>query len=192
VAHALFHFGVYSVLILAGAAPLCAQAPLRPATINAQAAILSTKEGRQATEELSARVSVRKQALEKRQQDLAALQSRLRAGSATMGQAAREKVISDIDANTKSWNHDSQEFNDDVQQEQGKIMNTVGGKLLALVEKYALEHSISFVADVSNPNTPIIWADPALDITNDLIKLYDQTHPVTPATPPAPPASKKQ
>ena len=97
---------------------MCAQteAPGKPATINMQAAILSTKEGQQATQELAARVNTRKQALEKRQQDLAALQSRLRAGSTTMHQAARDKLIGDIDARTKEWNRDSQDFNDEVQQ----------------------------------------------------------------------------
>ena len=176
---------------------MCAQteAPGKPATINMQAAILSTKEGQQATQELAARVNTRKQALEKRQQDLAALQSRLRAGSTTMPQAARDKLIGDIDARTKEWNRDSQDFNEEVQQEEGKIMDEVGQKMLALVEKYALQHNIFLVADVSNPRSPVVWAEPSLDITNDIIKLYDQTHPPTPATPPAPPAApatKKQ
>jgi len=186
---------IYAALVLAGARVIYAQAPVptKPATINVQAAILSTKEGQQSTQDLSAKVSTRKQALEQRQSNLAQLQSRLRAGSATMSQAARDKLIADIDAQTKAWNRDSADFNAEVQAEEGKIMNDVGQKMLPLIEKYALLHGIILVADVSNPQSPVVWADPSLDITNEIIKMYDQTYPLAPAAPPAtPPAAKKQ
>lgn len=182
---------VYAGLVLAGAMVVCAQtqAPTKLATINVQAAILSTKEGQQATQDLAGRFNPRKQALEKKQADLATLQSRMRAGSATMTPAAKDKLIGDIDTQTKAWNRDSADFNSEVQQEEGKIMNEVGHKMLAVIEKYALLHSIILVADVSNPQSPVMWADPSIDITNDIIKLYDETNPVAPAAPP-PPAKK--
>ncbi|SPF55277.1 Outer membrane chaperone Skp (OmpH) [Candidatus Sulfopaludibacter sp. SbA4] len=185
---------ISAALVLAGARVICAQAPAptKPATINVQAAILSTKEGQQSTQDLSARVSARKQALEQRQSNLAQLQSRMRVGSATMSQAARDKLIADIDAQTKAWNRDSADFNTEVQAEEGKIMNDVGQKMLPLIEKYALLHGILLVADVSNPQSPVVWADPSLDITNEIIKMYDQTYPPAPATPPATPPTKKQ
>jgi len=184
-------------LILAGTAVVCAQTQTatKPASINIQAAILSTKEGQQATQDLSAKFSSRKQALDKRQADITALQSRLRAGSATMTPAAKDKLIGEIDARTKDWNRDSADFSTDVQQEETQAMSAIGRRMLAIIEKYALQHGILLVADVSNPQTPLIWADPTIDITNDIIKLYDETHPpVTAATPPAapPPAAKKQ
>lgn len=160
---------------------------MKPASINVQAAILSTKEGQQATQEVAARFSSRRQALEKRQQDLAALQSRMRAGSATMSQAAKDKLIGDIDAQTKAWNRDSADFNAEVQQEEGKLINEIGQRMLAIIERYALQHGICLVADVSNPRTPLIWADPSVDITSDIVKLYDEAHPPVPATPPAAP-----
>ena len=182
---------VYQALILAGARWLCAQAPAapsKPATINVQAAILATKEGQQSTQELANKFNARKQALEKRQSEIAALQAKMRSGSATMGQAAREKLISDIDTQTSQWNRDSADFNEEVQQEEGKVMNEVGQKMLPLIEKYALLHSIFMVADVSNPRSPVVWADPSLDITNEIIKMYDQTFP---ASPPAAPVKKQ-
>jgi hypothetical protein len=48
------------------------------------------------------------------------------------------------------------------------------------------------VLDVSNPQSPVLWHNPATDITTDIIKLYDQAHPAAakPVTP-APPAAKK-
>ncbi|HEY2017943.1 MAG TPA: OmpH family outer membrane protein [Bryobacteraceae bacterium] len=184
----------FLMLIPAGAILLPAQAPKKPATINVQSAILSTKEGQKAAQDLQNKFSARRQTLEKRQSDLTALQSRMRSGSATMTQQAKEKLISDIDTQTKAWNQDTQDFNAEIQQEQGQIMNTVGQKMLEIIDKYATEHGIFMVADVSNPRSPVLWADPSDDITNDVIKLYDQAHPLPAATPPAavPPATKKQ
>lgn len=188
-ARASVKLAICPALILAGTALVCAQTPARPASINIQAAILSTKEGQQATQDLSAKFSSRKQALDKRQADITALQSRLRAGSATMTPAAKDKLIGEIDAQTKAWNRDSADFSSDVQQEETQAMSAIGRRMLAIIEKYALQHGISLVADVSNPQTPLIWADPTIDITNDIIKLYDEAHPpVTAATPPAAPA----
>ncbi len=192
------NLAVYTALALAEAMPLLAQgtARLKPAAINVQAAILSTKEGQKATQDLQNKFMPRRQALEKKQSDLAALQAKMRAGSATMSRQAKEKLIADIDARTKEWNGGSQDFNDEVQREQGRIMNEVGHKMLDVIEKYATQHGILLVADVSNPQSPVLWSDSSLDITNEIIKLYDQTYPVAAATPattaPAPPATKKQ
>lgn len=191
----LVRLALRPALILGAGALLCAQDKPqgKPAVLNVQAAILSTGEGRQSTQGLSAKYATRKQALEKRQQGIAELQGRMRSGSATMSQAAREKLMADIDAQVKTWNRDSTEFNDEVQQEEGKVMNEVGQKMLPVIEKYALEHGIFMVADVSNPQSPVIWADPSLDITNEIIKVYDLAHPPAPATPATPPpATRKQ
>jgi outer membrane protein len=46
------------------------------------------------------------------------------------------------------------------------------------------------VLDVSNPQTPVLWAASAVDITNDIVKLYDQAYPGTAAAPAAKPAAK--
>jgi len=189
---------VFTLLPLAGINLLLAQgaAPLKPAIINVQAAILGTKEGQKATQDLQTRFMERRKTLEKKQNDLAALQSRMRSGSSTMSQQAKEKLIADIDSQTKAWNRDSQEFNDEVQQEQGRVMNEVGQKMLGVIDKYSTAHGILLVADVSNQQTPVLWTDSSLDITTDIIKQYDQTYPVaapTPTTPaPTPPTSKKQ
>src|SRR6266702_6512006 len=97
---------IYTVLACVFAQGMFAQgtAPLKPASINVQAAILSTKEGQKATQDLQAKFMPRRQALEKKQADLAALQSRMRSGSSTMAPQAKEQLIADIDARTKEGN----------------------------------------------------------------------------------------
>src|SRR5450759_4049591 len=98
---------------------------------------------------------------------------------------------------------------DDLDAEQGKIMQELGNKVMAVLEKFATANGYALVLDVSNPQTPVLWASQTIDITSDIVKLYDQANPGTSApgaakppagaapvaprsaTPPAPAPKKK-
>jgi len=182
--------------------------PSKVAIIHVQNAILSTKDGQKAQNDLQTKFTPRKQTFEKKQADLQALQDQMKKGSATMSDDAKNKIAREIDANTKSLQRDQEDFEADVQQDEQKIMQDLGQKMMDVVIKYATQNGYAMVIDVSNPQTPVLWADPAVDITNEIVKLYDQAHPgagttattAKPATappaaapkPPAPPPAKKQ
>jgi len=206
------NFVVFSAIALGMAALAHAQAaaPSKVAIIHVQNAILQTKDGQKAQSELNTKFTPKKSAIEKKQADIAALQEQMKKGSATMSDDAKSKIARDIDANQKSLQRDSEDFESDVQQEEGKIMQELGQKMMDVIIKYATQNGFSMVVDVSNPQTPVLWADPSVDITNEIIKLYDQAHPGTggaapaatkPANPPTgtakppaapPPQTKKQ
>ena len=103
----------------------------------------------------------------------------MKKGSATMSDEAKSKLARDIDSNQKSLQRDSEDFDADVQQEEGKIMQDLGQKMMDVIIKYATQNGFSMVLDVSSQQTPVLWADPSADITTEIIKLYDQAHPGT-------------
>jgi outer membrane protein len=178
-----------------GQAPPAAAAPAKVATIHVQNAILSTKDGQKAAQDLQTKFTPRRQELEKKGSDITAIQTQMRAGSATMSDAAKAKLAHDYDNNTKELKRAQDDFDAEVQQEEGKIMNDLGTKLMEVLVKYTTQNSIGMVVDVSSQQSPVLWADPSIDITNEVVKLYDQAHPVAagvPATPPAAPPAKKQ
>ncbi|MGA9626194.1 MAG: OmpH family outer membrane protein, partial [Bryobacteraceae bacterium] len=184
------HLVVLSVLVLGVAALAQAQGqvPTKIAVINVQTAILSTKDGQKAAADLQTTFSPRQQDLEKKQAELTALQDQLRKGSATMSDEAKTKLMRDIDATTTRVNRDTQDARSDLDEAQGKLMQELGGKMMAVMEKYATQNGYAVVLDVSNPQTPVLWAASAVDITNDIVKLYDQAYPGTAAAPAAPAA----
>jgi outer membrane protein len=201
------NYFVVSALALGFAALANAQAtvPSKVAIIHVQQAILQTKDGQKAQSELQTRFNPKKQALEKKQADIQSLQDQLKKASATMSEDAKNKLMRDIDSGQKGLQRDSEDFDADVQQEEGKIMNTLGQQMMDVIIKYATQNGFAMVVDISNPQNPVLWADPAVDITNEIIKLYDQAHPGTGVTPSAtkpagaparpttpPPAAKKQ
>jgi outer membrane protein len=170
---------VFSALLLGAAALAQAQGqiPTKIATINVQSAILLTKDGQKAAADLQATFNPRQQDLEKKQTELTNLQDQLRKGSATMSEDAKTKLMRDIDATTTRVNRDTQDAQSDLDEAQGKVMQELGGKMMAVLEKYATQNGFALVLDVSNPQTPVLWAAAAVDITNDIIKLYDQAYP---------------
>ncbi len=185
-----------------------AAAPTKVAIISVQQAILQTKDGQKASGELQAKFRPRRQELEKKQASIQTLQEQMKKGSATMSDDAKTKLARDIDSNQKSLQRDSEDFDADVQQEEQRIMSDLGQKVMDVIIKYATQNGFAMVLDVSNQQTPVLWADPSADITTEIIKLYDQAHPGTgaapgtakPTAPPAappkpatpPPATKKQ
>jgi outer membrane protein len=170
-------------------AQTAAQAPVKVATVHVQNAILQTKDGQKAAQDLQTKFIPRRAELEKRQADITAIQTQMRAGSATMSEAAKAKLQRDYDNNSKEFTRAKDDFEAEVGQEEGKIMNDLGQKLMDVVIKYCTQNSIAIVVDVSNQQSPVLWADPSIDITNEVIKLYDQAHPNT--APAAPPAKKQ-
>jgi outer membrane protein len=60
---------------------------------------------------------------------------------------------------------------------------------MAVLEKFATANGYALVLDVSNPQTPVLWAASAIDITSDIVKLYDQANPGTGATTSAKPGA---
>jgi outer membrane protein len=176
---------------LAAVAQAQGQAPSKIAIIHVQSAILSTKDGQKAQQDLQTKFLPRRSAIEKKQSELAALQDQLKKGSATMSDAAKDKVIRDIDSLDKSIKRDGEDFDADVQQEEGKIMNDLGQKMMDVIIKYANQNGFAMVVDVSNPQTPVLWADQTINITEPIVKLYDQAHAGGASAPaPAPAASK--
>lgn len=187
---------VFSVVMMGAAAlaqaqPAAAAAPAGPAPtkvaiIHVQNAILSTKEGQTAATALQGRFAPKKAELDKKQADISALRDQLSRGSATLSEDAKSKLMRDIDANTKAYNRDTEDAQADLDQEQNKLMNDLGGKLLGVIEQYASQNGYAVVLDVSNPQTStVLWASAAIDITNDIVRLYDLAHPASGAAAPA-------
>ncbi|HZT31982.1 MAG TPA: OmpH family outer membrane protein [Bryobacteraceae bacterium] len=185
---------------LALAACLCAQAQTKAAApgkigiIHIQNAIISTKDGQKAATELQSRFAPKKAEIEKKQNDIAQLQDQLRKGSNTMSDDAKQKLMRDIDQNTKSLNRETEDAQAELDQEQGKIMQELGQRMMAVITKYAKDNGFSLILDVSSPQTPVLYAANEIDITNDIISLYDRNAPASPMTtlpskPPAAPAA---
>ncbi len=159
--------------------------------IQIQSAILSTKDGQKALNDLQTKFAPRKADLDKKQNDIAQLQDKMRKGSSTMSDEAKQKLARDIDQMTKSLNRDTEDAQAELDQENQRMMQDLGSKMMAVVTKYAQDNAYTLILDVSSPQTPVLYAATGIDITQDIIGLYDKNAPAAAGAPvPAPAAVK--
>jgi outer membrane protein len=157
-------------------------APTKVGIIHVQNAIISTRDGQKAVADLQNRFTPKKEELDKKQTEIKGLQEQLQRGSNTMSEDARNRLIRDIDEKTKRLQRDTEDAQMEFDQEQGKVMQEVGGKLMAVLDKYAKENNFAVILDVSAQTTPVLWAANGIDITKDVIDLYDKAPAGAPAT----------
>jgi outer membrane protein len=162
-----------------------APAPMKIGIINIQSAIVSTKDGQKAAGDLQTRFTPKKAELEKKQTEIAELQDKLSKGRNTLSEEARQGMVRDIDAKTKSLTRATEDAQAEWDQEQQRIFNEMGGKMLALLDKYGKENAYSIILDVSSQQSPVLFASNSIDVTKDMVELYDKNAPNMTAAPSA-------
>jgi outer membrane protein len=179
-------------LLAVAAAGTClaqTQPPTKVGVIQIQSAIVSTKDGQKAAAELETKLGPRKKDLDRKQAEVKDLQDKLQRGGNAMAEAAKADLMRNIDQKTKSFNRDMEDAQAEYDQEQRKLLDDLGQKMMQVIDKYAAANGYSVILDVSNPQTPVLYASNAIDITKDIIELYDKASASAPAPAPAKPAA---
>ena len=175
-------------LLLGAGISLFAQAvPSKVGIIHIQNAIIGTKDGQAAAKALEEKFMPRRKEVEKKQADIAALQNQLRASSNTASEDVKNKLMRDIDAKQKSLQRDAEDFQAEVDAEQQKVLGELGGKIMAVIDKFATDNGFAIIIDVSSQQSPVLYAATSIDITREVVGLYDKNAPgAAPAAAPAP------
>lgn len=176
--------------------PAAAQTPAQKVgVINIQEAIVQTKDGQKARNDLQAKFGPTQKDLQDKQSKLAAMQDQYRKGTNTLSDEAKLKLQRDIDGATTSLKRDTEDANTEVQESERKVMDELGGKMMAVINKYAADNGYVLIIDVSNPQTPVLFASNTIDITRDVIAMYDKNSgsiaPAPAAPKPTAPAAPK-
>jgi outer membrane protein len=148
-------------------------APSKVGIIHIQQALVSTEEGKKAVAELQAKFEPTSKKLESMRDEIAALQAELSKGSNTMGEERRRQLAREIDQKTRDLNRAQEDAQEEFQREQEKVLQTLGQRMMAVISKYSNDNGYSLILDVSNPQSPVLYAANGIDITQDIIKLYD-------------------
>jgi len=152
-----------------------AQQGAKVGVISIQGAIAGTKDGQKASQELDKKVAPKKKEFDGRQAELAQLQDQYNKGGNLMSEDKRNQLARDIDEKKKRLERDVQDAQEEMQGEQQRLLQSLGQRMMAVIDKYAKDNGYTMILDDSNPNTPILYASSAIDITQDIIALYDKT-----------------
>jgi outer membrane protein len=151
------------------------QAAPKVGVISVQGAIVGTKDGQKASQDLEVKFAPKKKDIDTRQTELAQLQDQYNKGGNLMNEDKRNQLARDIDEKKKRLERDVQDAQEELNAEQQKVLQGLGQRMMAVIEKYAKDNGYTMILDVSNPNTPVLYASSGIDITQDIISLYDKT-----------------
>jgi outer membrane protein len=177
-----------------GAAAAMAQGSSAPATkvgtINVRQAIVNTAEGKQASAELQSQFAPRQNELENLNKQMSELRQRLAAGERTLSDEEKARLTQQGQKMAQQLERKQTEYQEDVNGAQGEVIDRIGRKMLDVLDRYARENGYVAVFDTSSQNSPILYASSQIDVTADIVRLYDQAYPVKGAAPAAKPAAK--
>ena len=163
-----------------------APAPSKVGTISLQAAIVNTAEGKQASAELQTRFAARSTELQNLQKQIKDIQAKLQSSQQVLSEGESGRLQREAERLTGTLQRKQQYFQEDLNAAQQDIMNNIGRKLADVLSKYSKENGYSVILDTSSQQTPVVYGAPQVDVTEEITKLYDQSHPAksTPTTTP--------
>ncbi len=166
------------VFILAAVVLSCADAQQTTSKIgivSIQGAIAGTREGQKAAQELDQKVVPKQKEFASRQSEIAQLQDQYNKSGSVMAEDKRNQIARNIDEKKKRLERDMQDAEEELRNEQQKMLGDLGTRLMAVIDKYGADHGYTVILDDSSPSTPLLFASPAADITKEIIALFDKT-----------------
>jgi outer membrane protein len=153
------------------------------AAVNLRVAIATTAEGKQAAAQLEAQFAERRKELEDLNKKISDLQQKLNAGSTVISDEEKAKIQVEGQKLTRQLDRRQQDFQEDLSEAQNEVVSRIGQRVVQVIGKYAPSNGYAAVLDNSAQATPVMYA--ATDITQDIVKLYDQTYPAKASAAPA-------
>jgi outer membrane protein len=157
--------------------------------INLRGAIGNTAEGKQASLELQSQFAPRSTEIDNMTKQISDLQQKLQAGQGKLSQEEEARLTAEGQRLTQRLDRRRNDFQEDAGAAQQDVLERIGRKMVDVLGRYARENGFSIILDTSGQNSPILYASNQIDVTQEIIKLYDQAYPVkagsgttTPAT----------
>ena len=204
-------FGAAALSVMLATAPTFAQAPAAPAPaqpapapapvaqpaaprpfpdgvkygfVNVQRIASESAEGKAATTQVQALNNKKVEELNARNKQLQASQQKLESGGSVMNPTALAQLQKEIERQQV----DIQRFTEDAQQEvtqlQQQLQDEFQRKLTPVIAQVASERQLHMMFSVVDSG--LVWGDPALDLTPEIIKRFDAAAPARPAAAAAP------
>jgi outer membrane protein len=196
----LIRTAALAATIVLSAAAAWAQAPAaagssasgKVGVISIRQAIVSTAEGKVASAELQSQFASRQNEIENLNKQINDLQQRLQAGAGKLSPDEEARLRQQGQRLAQRLDRMNTEYQEDVNAAQADVIDRIGRKMVDVLDRYARENGYAVVLDSSAQSTPILYASTQIDVTQDIVRLYDQAYPIKAgvATPAKPAAAK--
>lgn len=165
-----------------------APAPTKVAIVQVQDAIVSTNDGQKELNALKARFTPKQNELKALNDEVEKLKKDLEMQGPKLSDEERASRVKALETKQKTLQRNYEDYQNETQQAQQDMLNRLGGKMMNVLDTYAKANGYTVVLDVSNPQTPVLYASEATNITKQLVDAYNALSPTPPAAPAAKPS----
>jgi outer membrane protein len=176
-------------LTVAAQTPAPAAAPAIPAKVAViafQVAVAQTNEGQRDFSDLQKKFEPKRTTLKAQSDEIDNLKKQLQAQGDKLSPAESASRTKAIDDKTKQLQRAAEDAQNDFQTEVQEMYNTLASKVYEVVSSVAKDSGYTLVIDVSQQQSPVLWAADATNITQAVVDGYNTKSGV-----PAPPAAAK-
>jgi outer membrane protein len=152
------------------------EAGAKVAAISMRTAIANTAEGKQAATQIETEFLARRKEMEDLNKKLNYLQQRLTAGAKALSDEEKQRLTLEGQRFTRQLERRQNEFQEDLNGAQSEVISRIGRRMVEVLGKYAPSNGYGAVLDNSSQSTPVMYA--SADITEEIVRLYDQTYPL--------------
>jgi outer membrane protein len=163
--------------------------PLKIAILNVRQAIVTTGEGKQASAQLQTQFAAQQSDLQNMQKQIQDLQNRVSNSHGTLSDDEQARLQRQGELLTRQFQRKQDDLNEAVNAAQSDVIDTIGRKMLDVLDRYARENGYTAVFDTSAQGSPVVYGSSQIDITNEIVRLYDQAYPLKVGATPAPSGS---
>src|SRR5579859_880316 len=176
--------------LFAGQDPSATSASGKIGVINIQQAIAQTGEGKQALDAIQKKYEPKKQELQRRQDEINALQDQLQKQSATLSDEERSRLTRELDEKQRLFKRSQEDDQADFQGDTQEAVQRIGAKMVRVIDDYAQKSGYALVIDPAGVQMPVYYAAKGIDITDPIVKLYDSANPAAASAASAPSAPR--
>jgi outer membrane protein len=157
--------------------------PSKVAVIMFQGVVAQTNEGQRNFAEIRKKYEPKQAQIKTQSDEIDALEKQLQAAGATLSETERASRLKVIDDKKKALQRTGEDAQNDFQQEIQQTYAALAEKVFGSVQAYATQNGYTLVVDASQQQSPVLWANPATDISAAVVQAYNAKSGV-----PAPPA----
>ncbi len=144
------------------------------AFVDLQKALNRCKAGQDAKEEFTKKVGKVEEKLSVQQEELKRLKDALDKQTSMLSEEARKQKEWDYQTKLRDFKRLYQDAQDELKVQDGEFTQGIVEGLVSVAHDYGKEKGFTFVFEKSE--SALLFADEALDITEEIIKLYDQQY----------------
>ena len=156
--------------------------------IDIQTAILATNEGQRDFNTLTTKFQPKQTELQSMSKEVDDLQKQLDTQGDKLNEDARANMVKQLESKKKILQRTYEDAQNDFEAQKNDILKNLGNKVYSTLDKYAKDNNFSVIVDVSNPQSPVLWAAQSTNITKAVVDAYNAVSGV--AAPPASAAPK--